>query len=75
MLKLVRPHLTKDGSLLEIFLNDEAIDRDAFMTRMCFGVIEQHVGDESNSDDGAMNNFNSGQKLAGSFGSVPAKLT
>ena len=53
MLKLVRPRLTRDNSLLEDFLNGEAIDRDAFMLRMCFGAIEQHVEDESNSDDGA----------------------
>ena len=38
-------------------------------------MIEQHVGDESNSDDGATNNFDSGAKLTGSFRSVPEKLT
>jgi hypothetical protein len=43
MLRLIRPRLTKDDSLMEKFLNDEAIDRDAFMLRMCFGAIEQHV--------------------------------
>ena len=43
MLKLVWPRLIKDDSLLENFLNGEAIDRDAFMLRMCFGAIEQHV--------------------------------
>jgi len=43
ILKLVRPRLTKDNSLLENFLNSEAINRDAFMLRMCFGAIKQHV--------------------------------
>jgi len=75
ILKLVRPHLTKDSSLLEIFLNNEAINQDAFITRMCFSVIKQHIGDKSNSDNRAINNFNLGQKLAGLFGSILAKLT
>lgn len=43
------------------------------MLRMCFGAIEQHVEDESDSDDGATINFNLGAKLAGSFGSMPEK--
>ena len=73
MLKLVRPRLTKDDSLLEKNLNGEAVDRDAFMLRICFGAIEQHVEDESNSEDGAPNDFNLGAKLAGSFGSVLEK--
>ena len=40
ILKLVWPRLIKDNSLLEKILNGEAIDRDAFMLRMCFSTIK-----------------------------------
>ena len=43
------------------------------MLRICFGAIKQHIKDESNSEDGALNNFNLGAKLIGSFRSVLEK--
>jgi len=73
ILKLVRPRLIKDNSLLEIFLNGEAIDRDAFMLRIHFGAIKQHIKDKSNSKDRAPNDFNLGAKLAGLFRSMLEK--
>ena len=35
------------------------------MLRIYFGAIKQYVEDESNSKDGALNDFNLGAKLAG----------
>ena len=67
ILKLVRPRLIKDNSLLEKNLNGEAINRDAFILRIYFSAIKQYIKNKSNLEDRALNNFNLGVKLIGLF--------